>query len=213
MSLIPDIRSKEIKPLYPNTAEGQKMLKEKPENGYYQGYLNDEDANYLAGYDYAVEEMLAGVIFNISDALYEVSEDYEDDELEKATEELESVANEFLDKKLSNSNEDFDLASVKNPKARLILSVFNEIFNWAEMERDELGTSLIESMGKEEYKVCRERCMNGYKNAVMKQCEAWEKQRAEGFTSSAAFLFEDGEESESEEENKPESQAESKTED
>ena len=46
MSSFPDIRNPINEPLYKNTKGAQELPKE---NSYYQGFLNEYDANYLAG--------------------------------------------------------------------------------------------------------------------------------------------------------------------
>ena len=174
--MIPNIRAKYTEPLFPNTKEGQQMAESKEPNGYYQGLLSDEDAEYLAGYDYAVEQMLQSVIYNLADSLEELVEDEILDQ--DAIDEVEEKAGEFFDKAMDGKALDV-LDYVENPQARLVFEVFRVIFDWAEMERDELGTSMIETMGEEEYQKCRERLAEGYKNAVVRQCERWTEQRTE----------------------------------
>ena len=183
MSMIPNIRAEYTMPLFPNTKEGKQMIKDKEPNGYYQGLLSDEDAEYLAGYDYAIEQMLASLIYNISDYFDELVED----EIisEESLDLVEELAGDFVDGELDEEGKRLELSEIKDPMARLIFTVFRAVFDWAEMERDELGTSMIESMGEEEYQKCRERLADGYKNAIVRQCENWAKQRAEQSESDA----------------------------
>ena len=158
MSYIPDIRDK-----YEPDFTGNKTDAEKQENAYYQGYLNEKDAEYLAGFDYAVEDTLESFCCNL---------DIYADELEACGFDLEAfnaTFNDFIEKEYSDEpmNED--------TPTQIALTLFRAFQHYAEMERDEMGTSLIENMSESEYDECREKCKAGYKNALLRVEEAREK--------------------------------------
>lgn len=89
---------------------------------YNEKYLKDKDAEFIRGFDYAVENMLN--IFNNLDVYPDVEE--------------------LLDDKK---------AILKEGKAELVRDALEE---WVEMARDEVITSMIESMDETEYQRIKE---------------------------------------------------------
>ena len=168
MSFIPDIREPVINTLYKGTAGADAV--DGKENPYFQGFLNDNDANFLAGFDWIVEEVLTSFLYNL---------DVCEDELQECGFEAENqgdfyeILNQFLEQEETDSP--MDLTQLDNDKIALILALYRGFRKWAECERDELGTSMIEAMSEEEYEECRERSKAGYKNAVTKEAETEQK--------------------------------------
>lgn len=63
MTCIPDVRHKTIRKPYTQQME---------ENSYWEGYLDNDDKNWLKGYDWAVDEVLSMIFDNIGDLELEV---------------------------------------------------------------------------------------------------------------------------------------------
>ena len=162
MSYIPDIRDKYEPDFKGNTPESERQ-----ENAYYQGYLNDKDAEYIAGYDYAVDDVFESFFYNIdiyADDIEECDVDFEA---------FEHYFSEFIAREYTD--EPLDLDEVGDTHIRLMLTMFRSFQHYAEMERDEMGTGLIENMEESEYDECRKNCKNGYKNVLLRVQEAKEK--------------------------------------
>ena len=161
MSYIPDIRNPIEEPLYKNTKGGQEEVN--TENDYYQGILSEEDANYLAGFDYAVEDVLEGFLFNLEMYLDDLEEcGFDDIRLGN----FDRHFKEFIEKE--RSGEPLDLDTIKDTQIRLIFTLFRKFHNYAEMSRDEMGTSMIDSMSDEQYEECKKKYKDGYKNALLR---------------------------------------------
>lgn len=155
MSSIPDIRSKfEIDFQGNETSE---------ENSYYQGYLNEKDAEYLAGFDYAVEDTLESFCYNLdiySDALENCG--FDEDKFTKFYNDFSLfIEQEYTDNPL-------DIESIEDEQIRLILTLFRAFQHYSEMKRDEIGSSLIEGMEESDYVECRQKCKDGYKNVLLR---------------------------------------------
>ena len=165
MSYIPDIRD----PFEPDFT-GQKTDAEKEENAYYQGYLNEKDAEYIAGYDYAVEVMFESFFYNL-DIYTDEHEDCGFDDQRLAS--FNRHFSDFIQKE--NTSEPLDLETIEDSHIRLLLSMYRSFHHYAEMERDEIGTGLIEGMEEADYDDCREKCKQGYKNILLRIQEAKEK--------------------------------------
>ena len=132
------------------------------ENGYFQGYLDDDSSTYLAGYDWCIEQVIKNLFFNL---------DIYQDELDECgvdEEKLEEFNQCYVNYLESDS---FDLDSIKDSKVRLMLTLVKALEDYVESERDELGVSMIESLTQEEYEECKELYKAGYKNRVLAQDE------------------------------------------
>lgn len=161
MSYIPDIRNPKIETLYKNT-EGAKDIDGK-ENPYFQGYLDDKSAEFLAGYDWAIEKIFDSFFYNLDIYADELDEVGFDDVRIKN---FDKFYVDFLEKEYTDSPIEID--SIKDSKIALILAIYRAFKDYAEGERDELGVSMIESMSEADYKASRERYKAGYKNAVLR---------------------------------------------
>ena len=135
------------------------------ENAYYQGYLKEEDANYIAGYDACVNEF-ENYLYNL-DIL-------EDAEIlgELRRENWDELYSQFLD--TENTDNEMDIQMVKSPICRLLLTLARGFFEYAEGERNMMGVSILDNMSEEEYDKQVKKCKNGYKNILMR-LEAHEK--------------------------------------
>ena len=164
MSSIPDIRAEFIKPLYNSTEAGKEMTEHPKENAYYQGNLDEESANYLAGFDHAVDKTFENFLYNLDVYIDDLEEcGFDDQRLHAFNEQLPDFLNrEFY------SDEPLDLETVKDSQIRLIFTLARKFWEWAEMDRDEIGTGLIESMGEEQLAECTMKRKAGYKNYLLR---------------------------------------------
>lgn len=158
-----DIREQFIKPLFENTKGGREMLENPEPNAYYQGNLDEQSANYLAGYDYAVENVLTEFFQNLISYLDQLEESGFDDQRLKAFDKhfLEFIAKE-------GTNEPLDLDTIEDTQIRLVLTLIRTFWDYAECQRDEIGVSLIELMDDEERAECQDKCKAGYKNYLLR---------------------------------------------
>lgn len=112
MTCIPGVRHKTIRKPYTQQME---------ENSYWEGYLDNDDKNWLKGYDWAVNEVLSMIFDNIGDLELEVE------------------------------GEDMDMARflMNHPEIRQKMKdAFEQEF---ERSRDELVVSMIEDYSQEKY--------------------------------------------------------------
>ena len=144
-------------------------MREKKEEGnyYYQGYLDEERVHYLAGYDYAVEDMLDTFLYNLDVYQDELDECGFDDQRLRAFEECYT---QFI--QLEGTNDPLDLETIGDNSIKLLLTFVRCFWHWAEMHRDEMGTSLIDSMSDEELKEAKRKYDSGYKNHILRLEEA-----------------------------------------
>ena len=148
--MIPDIRSKTSISLYDT---------EEKENAYYQGYLTEKDATFLAGYDVCAQQFE-----NFISSLEFTSDTELSGEL--AREKWDEIYKEFLDRE--NTDDLMDIQSVRSPICRAILTLARELFLYTESERDSIGVSMIESMEDKDYELQVEKCKSGYKNILLR---------------------------------------------
>lgn len=159
--MIPSIREIKRTSLFEGT-QGAKQ--DRGENGYFQGFLNDQDAEFLDGFDMVVEEVIDSFIENLSIFQDDFDECGIDDVRLKK---LQDVYEEF---KLSeDSDAPFDLNLVNDSKIKLILTLVMAFRAYAEMKRDEIGVAMLDNMSDEEYRECVERYKAGYKNILLRK--------------------------------------------
>lgn len=160
MSHIPDIRNPIDEPLYKNTQGSY----EPKENAYYQGYLNDRDAEFLAGYDYCIETVIRNFFYNLDLNMDEMEEGgYDYQRLHRFNEHY----SEYL--KSIDEGKEFDLESISDSNIRLLISIIDSLFDYAECDRDEIGTSMIDNMSDDEYDEAVEKYKAGYRNILVKE--------------------------------------------
>lgn len=144
MSYIPDTRRTYSK-LYGKTKE----------NSYYEGYLNDKDAEYVAGFDWVTDLVLRNFFH----------EDNAEDAYDVLIENVENISkNEHLIKYLEALSSD--------DKKDIIKAIKFLVLDHIEMDRDELITSMIDSMDDDEFAKLKEAYNNGRRNSVLKQAHA-----------------------------------------
>ena len=136
-------------------------------NNYYQGYLNDSDAEYIAGYDYAVEDIFEEFMYNLD--VY--TNDFRD--LGVDLDAFNNTFKDFIEKEYTDDA--IDLKDISDTQIRLILTLFRTFQDYAEMKRDDMGASLIESMSDAEFEECKQRYKDGYKNVILRIEEAKEQ--------------------------------------
>lgn len=144
MSYIPDTRRTYSK-LYGKTKE----------NSYYEGYLNDKDAEYVAGFDWVTDLVLRNLFHegNAED-VYDIL--------------VENVENISKNEKLI-----VDLKTLPNDDRKDIVKAIKFlVLDHIEMDRDELITSMIDNMDDDEFAKLKEAYNNGRRNSVLKQAHA-----------------------------------------
>jgi len=171
MSSFADIRNPRVENLFKGTT-GAKALEGDDKNLYYQGYLNDADAHYLCGYDYAVEEVLTNAFYNLENKLDDLEECGFD---QQRLTNFERHYSDYL-KSLEEGERDFDFESVSDHQIRLLLIVIDSVLDYAEMQRDEMGCSMIDSLDDSEREEIRDKVDKGYKNPLIRVLEAREKE-------------------------------------
>lgn len=158
MTFIPDVRNK--KKITP-------FGKTDMENGYWHGYLDNKDLEFMTGYDYCAEMVVSNFFNNlgvfstdIKDALslFNLSEGNNEDEedISEIEEFFENIDNKvLLTTKSLDEFSDNEIA-VMDKYTRLFKTIKDCLLNWIELERDELGVSMIEGMDEKEYKRIKE---------------------------------------------------------
>lgn len=114
-------------------------------NAYYEGYLDDDDSALAIGYDLAIEDMMTAFYnlmadeedfsaagFNVNDIQEEVLSDDEDN-----------------DKTLDEYTVEERMKMTKETK--LVIAFRNFLSSYMELDRNELISSMIEGMDRDEY--------------------------------------------------------------
>ena len=138
MSYIPNVREKFKTPLFKNT---QGAAAEKEINYYWQGYLDDRSAQFLAGFDWAILMVVRNFFDNM--------DMFEDGENDISADDVNLSLCEYFE---------------KHPDKRINFRTCLE--GWAEMERNELAVSLIEGMDDKELEKRMEAAENGENNCL-----------------------------------------------
>lgn len=164
MSSVPDsIRSPYCKPRFQNT---KGSTQETRPNFYYEGNLSESDASYLAGFDWAVEMGVKNFFENIDTYFDELEECGIDDiRLSKLN---KAISDYFETKK---AGKDFDLDQLTDSQVRLAITLLDSMLHWLEIQRDELGVTMIENTDDETLAENVDKCKAGYKNIVLRQNE------------------------------------------
>ncbi len=154
----------------PNTREKIKephtTLGKPEENGYWQGYLNEEDSREVCGYDWAMD-ILHNFFFNIDvydvefGAVFDLTRDEIVDVDESIIEDTRTIG-EFSEEEMDSM-----------PQITKVAKLFHDtLLDWLEANRDEMVVSMIENMDEEEYRRLKDLADNGqYKNAVIRAGE------------------------------------------
>ncbi len=110
----------------------------KEPNPYYEGYLDDRDAEFIKGYDWCIEEEVTGFFDGID--IYDSDIDPEDFDVDK-------LDYNFIDA------EDVSDEEIKNAsrESRILRWMKDSILMHIECSRDEIITSMLDNMDEEEY--------------------------------------------------------------
>ena len=172
MTYIPDVRKKINSPLYKNIG--------KPEgNPYYEGYLSEDLASSVVGYDEAVD-VVNNCFYNL-DMFLEIFE-----AIGININRFERFLSGYSDNIKDWENVDItDLSDEQleslDPVVRFILGIRMIMLNYLEMQRNDFVVSLFDSMPEEEYEKMKKRVdEEGYKNEVLRMQDFSDK-RDEGF--------------------------------
>ncbi len=111
-------------------------------NPYFQEYLNKENADYLEGYDWAVEQEAGNFFANIKDLL----ENYDKGHFIRTG----RIDEELLSRDPEAVTEE-DLQNAGN-ETIFLFRLKQAFLDHMEDRRDELVTSMIESMSEEDYR-------------------------------------------------------------
>lgn len=150
MSYIPDTRERFVTPLF--ESENQ----ERKENGYWHGFLNEKDQEFVRGYDWA-NEMSVANFFNNLDVYGGEFEEIGID-VNEISEQLDGAVpfpfyNEDANPEDYKDMDDFSEEEKErmNFATKLFLTMKSCLIDWIEMERDQLIVSMIDNMDDEEY--------------------------------------------------------------
>lgn len=145
MSYFPDIES-----LYLTTFGSPKKgeTEERPVNNYYEGFLNEEDAHLLCGYDDAMEEL--------SESFKCIKEGLDDfGGIENTNFDLskidESKINEFLTTEYDPfyDDDEEEIAKLSN-ETKVVMIIAGYLCQRLSSDRNMIGISLTESMPEED---------------------------------------------------------------
>ena len=141
-------------------------------NAYYEGYLNDDDSALAIGYDLAIEDMMTAFYnlmadeedfsaagFNVNDIQEEVLSDDEDN-----------------DKALDEYTVEERMKMTKETK--LVIAFRNFLSSYMELDRNELISSMIEGMDRDEYDRMVALDDAGKKNRLLRFMEEKDKRDA-----------------------------------
>ena len=131
MSYIPEIRKRETRTPF---------SKEFSKNLYWQGYLNDQGVDVLSGYDMATDatENFFENIDVYADEFNQFGFDVEYIDTDTVMEDKELEA--YSDDEIRNMS----------TETRFVACMKAVILHWIELERNQIGVSLIENMDTEE---------------------------------------------------------------
>jgi hypothetical protein len=163
MSFIPNVRSKAQIPLYSGTRGGKVV----GENNYYEGYLSDDDAAYVSGFDWNTEMCVSNYFDNVD--IYE-SEFH--DILEALGVDAKEAFNHILS--IDKDGSELTVDDIKNmpdlDKVELLFSIFRKtILQHIESERDELVVTMLDAYSDEEFDTNKKAYINGHRNQVIIQ--------------------------------------------
>ena len=137
MSYIPSVRTKTVTSPYMDK-DGEK------ENGYWQGYLDKDNAMFVAGFDFAVKTSADSFFDNI-----DYLANYDDDAI-ISVDDINLSLSEFFE---------------KHPNA--LEAIRRALLDWLEMDRDNLVVSAIDDMEQEEYDCIKKKADSGeYSNIL-----------------------------------------------
>ena len=174
MTYIPDIRDKYNTPICKNTKGASK---EPEENGYWQGFLDDDDVVYMKGFDDATDIAC--------DNVYENLEIFEDDLMEAIDPEYYNKEDgpefeDLIDLDVVGGNKCLDEYSDEEkekmtPYTRLLLTLRKCVSQYVESERNELGVSMIESIPDNRYEAIKKAVKEGKRKNIFTQEEKSEE--------------------------------------
>lgn len=154
MEYIPLVREKTLKPV----CESDKVSKNEI-NYHWEGYLAENDANFIVGYDYCTDAMM-----NMMDNLH----------IYKGMFELAGLDVDAIDKKILDEDKNIDEytedeLSTFSSETKILKALQSIILNYADRERSEVIISMIDDMSEEEYfRNKAEVDMQGKKNAILR---------------------------------------------
>lgn len=117
MSYIPSVRCKE-----------QDIYGKVSDNAYWQGYLGEEDANFVAGYDYAVAVNIDCFFDNI-----------------------DFMGNVEGDNVISADDINLSLGRLLEKRPEMLDDLKQAVFQWMEAERDHLVVGMLDDTDEKEY--------------------------------------------------------------
>lgn len=153
MSYIPNVRDKFVK---------TETLDKTVNNEHWEGYLNNPDANYVAGYDYAT-----GTMMNMLDhlVLYEHMfklAGIDVFKVDKSIMDEDKNLDEYTDSEIDEMNQE----------TLFFKAIQSGIIQFAEQERDDLIVDMIDEMPSSEYFAIKQDVdKNGTKNVLLKTYE------------------------------------------
>ena len=143
------------------------------DEAYNEKILNEEDSQYMYGYDICVDESVDNFFNNLKNWEADIKEAmYGEDSEAPLDIDYETVWND--DMYYSDYQEE-DLQKMGSV-TRLLLLLKERMLEWAECNRNEIITGLIENMDDAEYEELKEKVNSGeWKNALVRSREYQEK--------------------------------------
>lgn len=137
------------------------------DEAYNEKYLNEIDSECITGYDFSIEDNINNFFNNISNWENDIAY-----ALGLSEEESVNIDEEILDS--DKDIEDYDESEFKEMGVvtALLITLKQRMLEWAENNRDEMITSMIENMKDSEYDELKAKADTGeYKNAILRQRE------------------------------------------
>lgn len=162
MSNIPVIRNLHRGELFSHRSSDKERL-----NAYFEGYLNESDANVLLGFDFAMEAVGNAIAYDLAEEDFSnLSLDYSKVDFEKVR---RFVEDDGYDPFESADDEELSLLSTET---KVLMVLYRVIIHRIEDARNSQGVSMIESMGDEEHEKNVKEFQNGtYKNILVRMSE------------------------------------------
>ena len=152
-SYIPEVREKTLKPL-----ESKVDSKEQP-NEYWEGYLNENQSQFIVGYDYCTDAMM-----NMLDNL----------KIYKSLFDIAKINIENIDMSIMDEDKNLDEYSEDElnrmtSETKILKAIQGAILKYAERERSELIVSMIDELSEDEYfRIKKDVDKNNKKNAILR---------------------------------------------
>lgn len=141
---------------------------------YNEKYLNEADSEYINGYDSSIDDNIDNFFTNLMNWEDDIKEalfpDPEDEE--KVNEAVKMNFETIWNDDMYYSDYQIEDLEAMSPYTRLFLFLKEKMLEWAEGNRNEMITSMLENMDESEYDGLKKKADAGeYKNAIVRHRE------------------------------------------